>query len=130
MAVQFRVHDVAMVNRALEQADADIRAQGKTELLALGQLVEHTAEILAAARIRNMTVQWAQFRTRQTPNLVYVVPVQKGVRGRGPRKRQRFDNTMMNKAMRPALNAHRGEVNRRFAALVERVCNSFNKAAV
>ena len=126
----FRVHDVALVNRALEQADAEIRAQGKTEVLALGQLVEHTAEVLAATRIRNMTVQWAQFRTRQTPNLVYVVPVQKGVRGKGPKARRRFDDTMMNKAMRPALYAHRAEVNRRFVALVERVCNSFNKAAV
>ncbi len=132
MAVQFRVHDVAMVNRALEAAGGEIRQQGKQELLALGQLVEHSAEVLAATRIRNMTAQWAQFRTKQVPNLVYVVPVQKGARGGAsdPRRRRRFDNTMMDKAMRPALYAHRAEVDRRFQALVERVCRDFNKAAV
>jgi len=130
VAAQFKVNNVALVNRALEAAGGEIRQQGKAELLALGQLVEHTAEALAATRVRNMTVQWAQFRTRQTPNLVYVVPVQKGVRGKGPKTRRRFDDTLMDKAMRPALNAHRAEVNRRFAALVERVCRDFNKAAV
>lgn len=128
-AVQFRVHDVAMVNRALEQADARIKNEGKAELLALGRLVEHSAEARAFT-VRNMTVSWAQFRTRQTPRLVYVVPVQKGAPKGSPRKRTRFDNTMMNRVMRPALNAHRAEIDRRFKALAERVARDFNKAAV
>jgi hypothetical protein len=127
--VQFRVHDLALVNRALEQADKDIKAAGRRELLALGQLVEHSAEGRAFT-VRNMTVSWAQFRTRQTPRLVYVVPVQKGAPKGSPRKRTRFDNTMMNRVMKPALYQHRGEVDRRFAALVERVCKSFNKGAL
>jgi hypothetical protein len=127
--VQFRVQDVAGVNRALEAAGGQIKSEGQNELRALGQLVAGSASARAYT-IRNMTAQWARFDVRSVPNLVYVVPHEKGARGRGPRKRQRFDNPMMNQVMRPALNAHRGEVNRRFQALAERVCNDFNRGAV
>jgi hypothetical protein len=117
------------MNRALEQAGQKIETEGKAELRALGQLVAGSASARAFT-IRNMTAQWARFDVRSVPNLVYVVPHEKGARGKGPRKRQRFDNPMMNQVMRPALNANRAEVNRRYEALVARVCNQFNKSVV
>lgn len=129
MAVQFHVHNVAQVNQQLDALGGEIKTQGQKELLALGRLVEHSAEARAFT-VRNMTVSWAQFDTRSVPNLVYVVPHQKGVRGKGPRKRQRFDNTLMNRVLLPALYANRPVVTRRYAALVDRVTKQFNKGTV
>ncbi len=128
MAVQFKVNNLAFVSRSLQAAGGQIMADGIKELTALGQLVERDIESRAPSSMRNIsrTPGWTRFRTRQNPRLVYVVPVLKGVHGRGPKRRSNFAREMLRDAMIPGLEAKRPEVNRRFEAVVANVCQRFN----
>ena len=127
MPVEFQVTSasLAVVNRALEQVDSRLKAEGKTELRQLGTLVERDAETLARLRVRNITRQWAEMRVGQSPRVVYVVPQQRGTKV-AARKRKNFAPLLLNRAMRPALERKRPEVYRRFNALVTKVCQEFN----
>jgi hypothetical protein len=131
-AVTFHVERLSVVTRALGAADAQLKREGTQELADLGGLVEHRAESMARAVIPNTArptvsgAPWSEMRTGITPRVVYVVPVNKGVRGRGPRARPNFAVIMKRRAMLPALESSRPEVLRRYKALVGRVCGAFN----
>lgn len=132
-AVTFKVERLQVVTRALQAAGGQIRRDGTNELAAIGGLVEHDAEFLAAANIRGTAkptatgVAWAEMRTGVTPAVVYVVPAHKGTRGRGPRSRPNFAPLLLTRSMRPALERRRPDVMRRYSALVAKVCGSFNR---
>lgn len=125
--VSFKVERLSVVTRALQAADAQLRQEGTTELAAIGGLVEHAAEVNARGVLnRPKTRDWSTMRTGVTPRVVYVVPQNKGTRGRTPRHRPNFAPLLLNRAMRPALNAQRPEAMRRYRALTARVCKAFN----
>lgn len=124
--IRYNVERLQVVTRALEQVDADLKREGHAELVALGQLVERDAEVLARATIPKVTRRWAEMRTGITPRVVYVVPQQKGTRGRNPRHRPNFAPLLKKRAMVPALDRKRPEVIRRYKALTARVCKAFN----
>ena len=128
MAVDVRVttSSLSSVNRALQQVDKDLKREISVELHSIGALVQHDVESLALSTIPNMTMPWSQMRVGQTPFLIYVVPRQKGVRGKGPRRRPRFAELMLRRAMRPALARKKPEVDARFQKVVSVVCGKFS----
>jgi len=116
---------VAVVTRALQQADATLKAEGSKELVTLGQLVEHDSERLAAGTVVGSSYQWAAMRTGVSPSVVYVVPQLHGTKIPS-KKRPNFSKRMLTRAMRPALAGRRAEVHQRFQALTVRVAKAFN----
>ena len=63
---------------------------------------------------------------RHVAKLVYVVPRQKGVRGRGPKARPKLAKLMLDRAMNPALERNRGRIEARFGQTLDRLCAEFN----
>lgn len=129
MAIEVKVSSsqVRFVNRALAHADKEIAAGARKEIDAIGHLVERDAEKLALSTIRNMrrSPAWADMRVGQNNDLVYVVPVRRGVK-RGKRKRPNLAPLMLRKAMRPAKQKNEAEIVRRFEGLIDTVSRSFN----
>ncbi len=117
---------LASVNRALQTVDPDVRRGLTAELGEIGLIVSRDAQTLALSTIRRNTLSWSRMRVGQTPRLIYVVPRNKGVRGKGPRRRPNFAPLMLNRAMRPALAKNKPQVDRRFASVVSAVCSRFN----
>ena len=125
--VTFHVERLQVVTRALAAAGGQLRQEGTSELHAIGGIVERAAEVNAKAVLnRPKTRDWSTMRTGVTPAVVYVVPQNKGTRGRGPRHRPNFAPLLLNRAMRPALQRNRPEALRRYRALTARVCRAFN----
>lgn len=122
----FQINNLSIVNRALQQVEPKMRQEMTTELHAIGSLVARDAQALASVTIRRITPSWTLMRVGQTRSLIYVVPRNKGVRGRGPKRRPNFAPLMLNRAMRPALQRKKPEVNRRFGIVVSTVCGAFN----
>ena len=126
--IQIQVNQVAFVNRALAQAGRDIQLGARKEIQAIGELVADDAQILGLLLIDNLhkSPGWSDMRVGQNNELVYVVPVRRGVK-KGKRKRPNFAVKMMEKAMLPAKQKNQAEIDRRFSSLVEGVVASFNR---
>lgn len=127
MPIEFRVNQVAFVNRALQHVSSDIQVGARKEIQAIGELVADDAESLALSRISRMPLapQWADMRVGQNNDLVYVVPARRGTKTK-KRKRPSLAPLMLTEAMRPARNANAAEIDRRFDALVDSVVANFN----
>jgi hypothetical protein len=123
--IRVEINQVQLVNRAIAAADSEIQAGAKKEILSIGELVAGRIEVLSLTRIRNIGPVWWDMRVGQNPNLVYVVPRQRGTKVPA-RKRKQFAVLMLRKAFDPASAASRPEIKRRFDALLERVAGSFN----
>lgn len=128
MAAGFRVNDLQIVTRGLQQVDREISRGITVELHSIGDLVARDARNLALTRIRKMSSSptWSLMRVGQTPRLIYVVPRNKGTRRRLPTSRPNFSPLMLDRAMRPAVRRNRSEIDRRFNAVVSTVCGEFN----
>jgi hypothetical protein len=70
---------------------------------------------------------WSRMRVGVTRNLVYVAPRQKGTRGRGPRRRPKFADLLMGRAMEPALERNTPGIERHFDQLLDQVADGFNR---
>jgi hypothetical protein len=113
----FRAYDRALANDlddALEEAAAPVRRD---------------AQSLALGSITRITRPWAAMRIGTYRSVVYVAPVERGVQGRGNqrKRRRKFANLLMDRAMEPALQRNEAQVIRRvddqldeFARLWER----------
>lgn len=130
MADMLIVENYTNVMRAFAKADRDVRVGWRTELRAVAEPVKRDAQQLATATIPNMprSPRWAAMRTGVTTKVVYVVPRQKGVRGRGPKARPNLSKLMMNRAMAPALERNRDKIVHRFEQALDRMAADFNRA--
>lgn len=98
--------------RAFTAAGKAAGKEIRAELRAVAEPVRHDAESLALSEIPHMApivsksaVPWWRMRVGVTTKSVYVAPVQRGVKGRGDlsRRRPKFADLMMERAMEPAL---------------------------
>jgi hypothetical protein len=94
--------------------------------------VRSTAERLAVSEIsgvRRGRKRWQQMRVGTTRTLVYVAPVQRGVKttGRNQLRRPKFADLLMDRAMQPALERNEARVDRAFERLFDRVADDFNR---
>lgn len=116
------IHGYQDLQRAFRQVDKDVRLGLRRQLREAVEPVKQTAHVYAQGRIRNMTDPWAQFRVGITQRLVYVAPKQKGRNKRGGNqrlRRPRFGDLLMTRAMEPALDANKQQVEVRVWAAIE-----------
>lgn len=107
------------LRRAFVSAGTSFNADMKLMLRGVARPVAADAETLAFARIRRMTVPWAQMRVGSAAQSVYVAPVQRGSRIRS-RRRPRFGTLMLTRAMEPALEANRQRILNEVDVLLKR----------
>ncbi|TMQ03786.1 MAG: hypothetical protein E6J91_45795 [Deltaproteobacteria bacterium] len=117
------------LSRAFAKADRETRLEWRRTLRQLAEPVRSDAEQLALQTIRNMpkSPKWARMRTGVTQKLVYVAPRQKGTRGRGRGRRPNLADLLMDRAMQPALDRHRGDVERAVELLFDGIADDFNR---
>lgn len=107
----FRAYDRALatdLDDALEEAANPVRQD---------------AQAFASSSIRKMTRPWAAMRVGTGRGVVYVAPVERGVKGRGNQRKRRpnLADLLMGRAMEPALRRNEATVVRR----VDRALDDF-----
>ncbi len=111
MAEQGRivVEGLAGLQRAVKRIDKNAAKDLCAELKEIAEPVKATAERLAGETGNiGLTPQWQQIRIGVTQHGVYIVP--KHRRGAGP-KRPNFKTLMLDRAMIPAVEENRSEIN-------------------
>lgn len=124
------VDGLAQLNRLFALADRESKAAVRAELREVGEPVARTAELNAILRIRRTphSPEWTRMRTGVTRNLVYVVPKKRGVKAGDPAARPKFSRLMMDRAMKPALDRHAPDTERRMNHALDRIADRFNRA--
>lgn len=131
------VSGLPQIQRDLEKAGTGVHKAFHNGLVHAAEPVAHTAEVLAVANIRNMhkSLQWRETRIGVRREAVYVVPKQRGVKGRGPDPRRRpfaatktggpsFGELMLGRAFVPALDVMTPIVEQRVNILIREVLRS------
>lgn len=118
-----RVDGLRELERAFRLVSKDETKLLRKELKAAAQPVKLAAEGKAVSEIRRMphSPRWAVMRLGYARNLVYMVPKQKGVRGRGPRARRNLSQLLLNRAMIPAVEQNRGQVEQRVQNVLDTI---------
>lgn len=127
MPPALHVTGLPQLHAALKKADRDTRLGVRAELRDVARPVQQTAQSLALATISGMprSPRWAAMRIGVTRNLIYVAPRQKGTRGRR-RRRPNLGDLLMSRAMEPALEQHRANVEHGFERALDRMADGFN----
>jgi hypothetical protein len=136
------VRGLDQLNRALRRASRDVRLGIRKELREIAEPVRADAEALAFTEIsgirkaatrthhrgRGRPKRWERMRTglALANNVIYVAPVQRGVRGADPRGRPNLADLLMGKAMEPALERHKGEIEARVGAALDTIAARWN----
>lgn len=121
------------LDRAFRVADRALQTDFRDALEEAAAPVRSEAQTLAATRIRNVHVgdPWSRMRIgRMQGTTVYVAPVERGAKGRGSQRRRRrqFADLLMERAMQPALDHNREQVERRVERLVAEVVELWGRA--
>lgn len=97
---------------ALEEAAAPVRQAAQSKAFALGSGSD-----------------WSRMRIGAYTSVVYVAPVERGVKGRGNQRKRRpkFGTRLMDRAMEPALAENIGAVERRLDNLLDDVANVWER---
>ena len=134
---QITLRGMAELQRALARVDRESLRVVQDDFKEVAEPIREGAEELAKTDIRNILsptaeVDWWRMRTGVTRTVVYVAPVQRGVKGRpdDPRRRRKFGDILMGKAMEPALAQHAYEVEAAVERSLDRIADHFNQAAV
>ena len=114
---------------ALAHADRETRLGVRADLRHIAEPVARDWEALALTQISGMqrSPKWAKTRIGVTRRLVYVAPRQKGVRGRGPRRRPNLAPLLLTRAMEPALERHRLQIERELEHTLDVIADDFNR---
>lgn len=106
------MYGLPQLKRLARAAGPEAQKDLNNRVRKLAEPIRADAESLAASGIRRVGPRWSQMRVGFTQRLVYVAPRQKGVRARGPhpRRRPRFADLMEQRAMTPALERNRGNL--------------------
>jgi hypothetical protein len=135
-----RVQGLNGLVRAFGAADKAIKEDLRDALMEAAQPVRSGAQSLASARIRNVGVgsPWARMRVGvEGRSLVYVAPVERGVKSRGVRATRgrgagtgppSFGDLMMDRAMAPALAQNKEKVVRRLEDMLDEVADVWERA--
>lgn len=121
-----RVRGYADINRAFTKADKAAKKEFQSALRDVAEPIRQDAEQRAKGKIKKIGPRWGLMRTGVTSRVVYVAPRERGrlTRMQPQRARPNIAGLLVDRAMQPALDAHAGEVERRFdeaLATVERV---------
>lgn len=102
------VDGLAGLQRAFRRAGKEIHKDLRSTLQDAADPVAFGAQVLALTRISHMTSSWSEFRIGVTQREVYVVPKQRGVKARRDHRKRRpkFGDLLLDKAMEPSLKAN------------------------
>lgn len=132
------VHGLADLHRAFAKADKDRRKALRDVERDVAEPVRSTAEGMAITRIRGIArtanPKWHGMRIGITRSLVYVAPKQRGrLTRKDParyRRGTRFADLLMDLAMDPALEQHRGSFEFRMARAFDQLADEFNRGGI
>lgn len=112
MADGLVMHGLPQLRRLAAAAGPDVKKDLDKRLRELAEPIRADAEGLARSGIRRVGIPWSQMRVGVTQRLVYVAPKQRGVKARGahPRRRPRFADLLEQRAMTPALERNRDDL--------------------
>lgn len=111
MPDNFTVHvdGLRELERAFRQAGNGVAPAFRKQLKEVAAPVKLTAETYAATRIARNTPRWSRMRVGMSKSVLYMVPREKGRRGRGDPKfrRSQFGQMLLDRAMIPAVQENR-----------------------
>lgn len=109
MAGTVIVHGLDQIQRDLAKSSVEVGRAMRLGLKESAEPTAHLAERLSLTRIRRMphSPEWAETRIGVLRSAVYVVPKQRGAKGRGSQSRRRPNlvGLMMGRSFEPALEA-------------------------
>lgn len=118
------VRGLRELNQAFARADKDTRKFVREAEKEVAEPIRVTAEHMAATNIRKIGQRWPQMRIGVTTKVVYVAPKSKGRKGS---KRKNLAGLLMDKAMQPALDRHRGRVEHDLEKALDKMADHFNR---
>jgi hypothetical protein len=126
--VPIYIQGLRETSAAYSKLERDTRAGLRAGLRDVAEPVRRTAEALSQARITRIGRKWWKMRVGVTRTLVYVAPRQRGITGRGPdpRRRPRFADLLLERAMEPALEQNEAKVERAVDRLLDHVIDDFD----
>lgn len=126
---EVRVRGLVELNRALRRTEKDVRLGIRKELRSVAEPIRSDAETLASSSIRNIGPNWSRMRVGLTVDTIYVAPRERGVKRRGEQRRRRpnMADLLMNRAMQPALERHKDDIERDFGRMLDRVADNFSR---
>ncbi len=125
-AAGIKVKGFTELNRALKNADKETRLGIRKVERQVAEPVRVDAQELAVREISHIGNQWAAMRIGVTQKLVYVAPKQRRKRGS---PRPNLAGLLLKKAMEPALEKNRAEIERAMEEALDAMANNFNKGA-
>ncbi len=126
-AAGIKVKGFTELHRALKNADKETRLGIRKVERQVAEPVRVEAQALAAREISHIGKEWAAMRIGITQKLVYVAPKQRRKRGSA---RPNLAGLLLTKAMEPALEKHREQIERSMEQALEEMADNFNKGAV
>src|SRR5215510_69409 len=117
------------VNAAFAKSDRESRLALKAKQKQLAVPVQVDAEGLSH-EITLIGKKWSQFRIGVTKTVVYVAPKSRGLKGDSPRKRKNLAPLLMGKAMEPALEQNRSQIENEVDRILDWVADDFNHDAM
>jgi hypothetical protein len=122
-----RVEGLSGLLRAFAAADKTLRDDLKDALQEAAAPVRRAAQSKAVSL--GAGTDWSRMRVGAYSSVVYVAPVERGVQGRGNQRKRRpkFGTRLMDRAMQPALEQNKAEVERRLDGLIDEVANVWER---
>lgn len=114
----------AELDKAFQRAGATMQRELDNRLRFYAQPVVADAEALALAS--GAGPAWSDMRVGASRRLVYVAPVKRGTRIESL-KRPKFARRLLSRAMEPALNRNRANIERQFDELLARIERGFHR---
>ena len=117
--------------RAFGAADKRLRDDMRDALQEAAAPVRSEAQRLAGqiTHVGGESRPWARMRIGMYSSLVYVAPVERGVKGRGNERfrRPRFGTKLLSEAMEPALEGRQQQVADRLDKLIDEVADVWER---
>ncbi len=123
-AAGIKVRGFTELQRALKNADKDTRLGIRKVERQVAEPVRVEAQELAAREISHIGKEWAAMRIGITQKLVYVAPKQRRKRGT---PRPNLAGLLLTKAMEPALEKHREQIERSMEEALDNMADNFNR---
>ena len=121
------VRGLQKLNRTFKHAPKETRAKIRQEYRTVAEPVQRAAERLAVSELARIGPVWSRMRVGITQRLVYVAPKARGARGRGDsRRRPRFGDLLMERAMEPALDENRHRIEHDFSRMLDRLVDGWD----
>jgi len=133
MAEAVHVEGLRELERAFGAADRELRNDLRDALAEAAAPVRSDAQSIAGSgAIRNLRsgAPWTRMRIGVGASIAYVVPAERGVKGRGNARRRRpdFGQMLVGRAMEPALERNVVKVEERFGEMLDDVCRVWDRA--